>query len=84
MVGGDADRWLRPIIVYYKKYLVRTFLDDRGWQRGVFRPGLRMGFSNLEFLGQIASLECCFRGAAPTPLALPFAFPTWPGTRLDA
>ena len=25
-----------------------------------------MGFSNLEFLGQIALFECCVRGAAPT------------------
>ena len=31
-----------------------------------------MGFSKLEILGQIASFERRLRGAAPTPLALPY------------
>ena len=43
-----------------------------------------MGFSNLEFLGQIALFERCLRGAAPTPFALPYPFRTWPGTRMGA
>ena len=38
-----------------------------------------MGFSSLEFLGQIASFERRLRGAAPAPLALPYPFSTWPG-----
>ena len=34
------------------------------------------------FLGQIASFERCLRGAAPTPLALPYPFRTRPGIRM--
>ena len=43
-----------------------------------FRLGLSVGFWNLKFLSQIGSLERCLRGAAPTPLALPYPFRTWP------
>ena len=43
-----------------------------------------MGFSNLEFLGQITSFERCVRVAAPTPLALPYLFRTSPGTLMGA
>ena len=39
-----------------------------------------MGFSVLEFLGQIASFERRLRGAAQTPLALPCPFRSWPGS----
>ena len=39
-----------------------------------------MGFSELEFLSQIASFECRLRMAAQTPLALPYPFRTWPGS----
>ena len=49
-----------------------------------FRLGLSMGFSELEFLGQIASFEHPLRGAAPTPLALPYPFCTSRWTRIDA
>ena len=44
--------------------------------RSFFRLGLGMGFSNLEFLGQIAALERRLRRAALTPLALPYPFCT--------
>ena len=33
--------------------------------------------SELEFLGQITSFELRLRGAALTPLALPYPFRTW-------
>ena len=41
-----------------------------------FRLGLGMGFSKLESIGQIASFERRLRGAAPTPLTLPYPFRT--------
>ena len=53
--------------------------DDSFWGdsvRSFFRLGLSMGFSELEFLGQIASFERRLRGAAPTPLALHYPFCT--------
>ena len=37
-----------------------------------------MGFSKLEFLGQIAPFERRLRGAAPMPLVLPYPFRTCP------
>ena len=43
-----------------------------------------MGSLNLDFLGQIPSFERCLRGAAPTPLALPYPFRTWPSTSIGA
>ena len=46
--------------------------------------GHRMGFSKLEFLGQIASFERRLWGAAPTPLALPCPFLIWPGSGMGA
>ena len=46
------------------------------FRSGVFFLGLRMGFSELEFFGQTASFERRLRGAAPTPLALPYPFRT--------
>ena len=49
-----------------------------------FRLGFRMGFSNLEFLGQIASFERCLRGAASMPVDLPYPFHTWPRTPMEA
>ena len=52
--------------------------------RSFFRLGLSMGCSELEFLGQIASFERRLRGAAPTPLALPYPFGTSTWTRMDA
>ena len=39
-----------------------------------------MRFSELDFLGQIAWFERRLRGAAQTPLALPYPFRTWPGS----
>ena len=45
-----------------------------------FFLGLNMGLSKLEFRGQIASFERRLRGAAPTPLALPYPFRTRPGS----
>ena len=42
----------------------------------LFRLGLSMGFSNLEFLGQIAWFERRLRGAAPMPFSLPHPFRT--------
>ena len=41
-----------------------------------FRLDLSMGFSELGFFVQIASLERRLRGEAPTPLALPYPFRT--------
>ena len=41
-----------------------------------FRLGLSIRCSELEFLGQTASFERRLRGAAPTPLALPYPFGT--------
>ena len=38
------------------------------WSGVFFRLGLSMGFSEMEFLGQIASFERRLRGTAPTPL----------------
>ena len=52
--------------------------------RSFFRLGLSMGFSELEFLGQIASFERRLRGAAPTPRALTFPFRTSTSMRVDA
>ena len=49
-----------------------------------FRLGLSMGFSKLEFLGQIASFERRLRGAVPTPVALPYPFRTWTGSSMGA
>ena len=43
-----------------------------------------MEFSELEFLGQIASFECRLRGAVPTPLTLPYPFHTSTSTRMEA
>ena len=43
-----------------------------------------MGFSELEFLDQIASFERLLRGEAPTPLALPYPFCTSTYTWIDA
>ena len=43
-----------------------------------------MGFSKLEFLGQIASFERRLRGAAQTPLALPYLFRAWTGSGMWA
>ena len=51
------------------------FFQGTGIWSGVFlRLGLSMGFSELVFLGQMASFERRFRGEAPTPLALPYPF----------
>ena len=36
---------------------------------------------DIGVLGQIPFFESRLRGAAPTPLALPYPFPTWPRTR---
>ena len=53
-------------ILFFKEAVIRSF----------FRLGLSMGFSKLEFLGQIAPFERRLRGVAPTPLALPYPFRT--------
>ena len=53
-----------------------VFRGERNLVRNFFHLGLSMGFSELEFLGQIALLERRLRGAAPTPLALPYPFRT--------
>ena len=45
-----------------------------------FRLGLSMLFSELELSIKIASFERRLRGAAQTPLALPYPFRTWPGS----
>ena len=52
------------------------FFRGRGYGQEFFRLALSMGFSELEFLGQIASFERRLRGAAPTPLTLPYPFRT--------
>ena len=52
--------------------------------RSFFRLGLSMGFSELEFIGQIASFERRLREEASTPLALPYPFCTSMRTRIDA
>ena len=52
------------------------FLEDRDLVMTFFSLGFSMGFSKLEFLGHIASFERRLRGAAPTPLALPYSFRT--------
>ena len=52
--------------------------------RSFFRLGLGMGFSNLEFLGQIAAFERRLRRAALTPLALPYPFCTSTRTQMGA
>ena len=44
--------------------------------RSFFCLGLSIGCSELEFRGQIALFERRLRGAAPTPLALPYRFGT--------
>ena len=51
---------------------------------GIFRLGLSVAFSNLGFLGQIASSGRCLRGAARTPLVLRYPFRTWRRTRTGA
>ena len=49
--------------------MVLFFSRDRVLVRSFLRLGLSMGFSKLEFHGQIASFERRLRGAAPTPLS---------------
>ena len=70
-----------PYTPEYKS--IRVF-EDRDWRGAFFRFGLSMGISGLEFLGQIASFERRLRGAAPSSLALPYPFRTWPGTGMGA
>ena len=60
------------------------FLGDRDLVRSFSRLCLSMGFSELEFLGQIFSFERRLRGAAPTPLTLPYPFRTSRWTRMEA
>ena len=60
------------------------FLREQGFVQEFFRLGLSMGFLKPEFPGQIASYERRLRGAAPTPLALPYPFRTWPGSGMGA
>ena len=56
---------------------IDSFCEGTGiWSALFFRLGLSVGFSKLEFLGQIALFERRLRGAAPTPLALPYPFCT--------
>ena len=58
---------------------VRIFFSSRP-QYGILGTGIsrsnHMGPSELEFLGQIASFERRLRGAALTPLAMPYPFGT--------
>ena len=51
---------------------VMLFFRGQGFGKEFFRLRLGMGFSELEVLGQIASFERRLRGAAPTPLILPY------------
>ena len=52
-----------------------------GIRSGVFfRLGLSMRFAELEFSVKIASFERRLRGAAQTPVALPYPFRIWPGS----
>ena len=62
---------------YIYNYIERFFFF-RGQEfiRSFFRLGLSIGFSELEFLNQIASVVRRLRGEAPTPLALPSPFCT--------
>ena len=52
--------------------------------RGFGRLGLSMGFSKPNFLGQVGSFERRLRGAAPTPLSLPYPFRTSTSTGMGA
>ena len=54
--------------------MIRGFERKVVWSGDFFRLGFSMGFSKLEFLGQIDSLGRRLWGAAPTPLTLPYAF----------
>ena len=54
------------------------------WSGVFFCLGLSIGCSERKFLGQIASSERRLRGAAPTPLALPYPFGTSTFTRIDS
>ena len=52
-----------------------------GIRSGVFFPSrLQYAILGTGILGQIASFEHRLRGAAQTPLALPYPFRTWPGS----
>ena len=64
------------VINTWSMYLSLFFFSVRSF----FRLGLSMGFSEQEFLGQIASFERRLRGAAQTPLALPYPLCTWAGS----
>ena len=58
------------MIILFGGDSVRSFLPSRP-------PYAILGTG---ILGQIASFERRLRGAAPTPLALPYPFRTWPGS----
>ena len=48
--------------------------------RSVFSSRPQPAIPGTEILGQIASFQRRLRGAAQTPLALPYPFRTWPGS----
>ena len=71
------DAWYTCAQLRYLVICNDFFFSGTGiWSGVFFCLGLSMGFSELEFLGEIASFERRLRGAAPTPLTLPYPFRT--------
>ena len=69
--AGQLNLCVETIICIYTD----SFFEGTDIWPGGFRLGLSM-CSKLKFLGQIVSFERRPRGAAPTPLALPYRFCT--------
>ena len=63
--------------------LHKYIYDHSFWgdlMRSFFPPRPQYAILGTGILGQIASFERRRRGAAQTPLSLPYAFRTWPGS----
>ena len=58
--------------------MIILFFGDSVWSLFPSRP--HYAILGTGILGQIASFEHRLRGAAQTPLALPYPFRTWPGS----
>ena len=73
ITGEGRAEFLRTLYIYDHYFFgdsIRSFFRSRP-QHAILGTGI---------LGQIASFKHCLRGAAQTPLALPYPFRTWPGS----
>ena len=74
----DLDRDLHKLQHIYIYTYDHSFFG--GFGKEFFPSRSQYAILGSGILGQIASFERRFRGAAQTPLALPYPFCIWPGS----